>query len=248
MNASNIATTLKTDGVTLVENVLSSDQCQRLLAGIEWGFQNHEGPLPMQRQRIYEWFREHPIFIELLEHPLATAVADACLGPEYHLICAETTRNVKDNHFLEGVKNIHQDHCFFPEDPELLEDMKTRIYGITAQWVAHDIPAEMGPTEFIVGSHEGDRPYTNDEAPSSISFVNHFPKGSLVFYDHRTWHRGTDNHADRPRDLMQNCYALHAVDKVQIRTPHDDGSERYVPCVELIENGSDIIRKLLSPL
>ena len=43
------------------------------------------------------------------------------------------------------------------------------MYGFTAQWVAHDIPAEMGPTEFIVGSHEGKRPYTNDEALSAIS-------------------------------------------------------------------------------
>jgi hypothetical protein len=69
----------------------------------------------------------------------------------------------------------------------------------------------------------------------------------LVFYDHRTWHRGTDNHIDRPRDLVQNSYALHAIDKVQITTPQDDGSEVYIPCVDLIETGSDVIKKLLSP-
>lgn len=248
MNATDIVSSLKTDGVTFVEDAMSDDQCQQLLDGTEWGFQNRQGPLPMQRQRIYEWFREHPIFIELLEHPLVFEVANTCLGPDYHLICAETTRNKKDDHFLAAVKNIHQDHCFFPEDPDLLEDMQTRMYGFTAQWVAHDIPAEMGPTEFIVGSHEGGRRYTNEEASSEISFLNHFPKGSLVFYDHRTWHRGTDNHTSIPRDLMQNCYALHAIDKVQIRTPQADGSEVYVPCTDLIEVGSDTIRKLLSPL
>ncbi len=248
MSTSEIITALKTDGVVLVEDVMSDEQCRQLLDGIEWGFQNREGPLPLQRQRTYEWFREHPIFIDLLEHPLVITVADACLGSDYHLICAETTRNEKDNHFLEGVKNIHQDDCFFPEDPDLLEDMHTRMYGFTAQWVAHDIPAEMGPTEFIVGSHEGDRRYTNDEAPLAISFGDHFPKGSLVFYDHRTWHRGTDNHVTTQRDLMQNCYALHSVDKVQIRTPLEDGTEVYVPCTDLIESGSELVRKLLSPL
>tara|TARA_Y100000588_G_scaffold25359_2_gene25213 strand:+ start:2930 stop:3676 length:747 start_codon:yes stop_codon:yes gene_type:complete len=246
MTISEITSVLQTDGVVLVEDAMSDNQCQRLLDGIEWGFHNREGPLPLQRQRTYEWFREHPIFIELLEHPLVIAVADACLGPDYHLICAETTRNERDNHFLEAVKNVHQDHCFFPEDQERLVEMQTRMYGFTAQWVAHDIPHEMGPTEFIVGSHVDHRRYTNEEAPSAIDYRDHFPKGSLVFYDHRTWHRGTDNHADRPRDLTQNCYALHAVDKVQIRTPQPNGPDVYEPCTDLIESGSEIIRKLLS--
>jgi len=80
MNSTDIVTSLKTDGVTLVENVLSDDQCGALLDGIEWGFQNRQGPLPLHRQRTYEWFREHPIFTELLEHPLVIEVADACLG------------------------------------------------------------------------------------------------------------------------------------------------------------------------
>ena len=69
------------------------------------------------------------------------------LGSEYHLICAEITRNEKGNHYLEGVKNAHQDGCFFPQQPELLEEMQTRMYGFTAQWVILDIPARMGPTQ-----------------------------------------------------------------------------------------------------
>ena len=248
MNADEAAKTLERDGVTIVEDVLDDDQCRRLQEGFEWGLANTVGPRPLQRQRTYEWFREHPILVELLGHPLPIAVADACLGPEYHCICAETTRNEKDNHFLEAVKDIHQDHCFFPEQADLLEDMQTRMYGFTAQWVYHDIPSEMGPTEFIVGSHVGDIRYSNEEAPDSISFIDHFPKGCLVLYDHRTWHRGTDNHSEAPRDLTQNCYALHAVDKVQIMTPQADGTERYVPCEELLADASDIVHKLLDPV
>jgi hypothetical protein len=106
----------------------------------------------------------------------------------------------------------------------------------------------MGPTEFIVGSHLTGKRYENEKAASNISFRNHFPKGSLVLYDHRVWHRGTDNHSDIARDLPQNCYALHAVDKVQIMTPSEDGPERYIPYEDLLETGSDTIRKLLSPL
>ena len=76
MKSTNIVTSLKTDGVTLVENVLSDDHCRALLDGIEWGFQNRQGPFPMLRQWTYEWFREHPILMELLGHPLVIEVAD----------------------------------------------------------------------------------------------------------------------------------------------------------------------------
>ena len=134
---------------------------------------------------------------------------------------------------------------FFSQQPELLEDLQTRIYGFTAQWIILDIPALMGPTQFIPGSHVGRTQYASDEPDSSFTFRDHFRKGSLVLYDHRTWHRGTDNHCDTPRDLIQNGYALHAVDKVQLRTPTDDG-EVYVPCDRLIDQGSETIRRLLS--
>ncbi|MEC8991843.1 MAG: phytanoyl-CoA dioxygenase family protein [Candidatus Latescibacterota bacterium] len=243
-----IVRSLQTDGVTLVENQLTDDQCQQALDGIEWGLQNKAGPQPLQRQRTYEWFREFPIFVELIENPLVIQIADACLGQEYHLICAEITRNEKDNHYLEAVKKTHQDHCFFPKQSDLLTQMQTRMFGFTAQWVVLDIPPEMGPTEFIPGSQRSGQRHTNEIAPSDFSFRSHFPRGSLVLYDHRVWHRGTDNHSETARDLPQNCYALHAVDKVQIMTTCEDGAEIYVPCSELLESGSDTIRKLLSPV
>ena len=248
MNVDEVVAALENEGIVLVEDQLTAEQCQQALEGIEWGLRNRTGPREFQRQRTYEWFREFPIFVELIEHPLAIAVAEACLGPEYHLICAEITRNQKDNHYLAAVKKIHQDHCFFPMQPELAEDIYNRMYGFTAQWVILDIPLEMGPTEFISRSHRSRKKYTNEDVTASMFSLQDFPKGSLVLYDHRVWHRGTDNHTDTPRDLPQNCYALHAVDKVQIRTPLEDDSETYIPCTELLETGSDTIRKLLAPL
>jgi hypothetical protein len=130
-----IVSALQDDGVTLVENQLTDQQCQQALDGIEWGLQNKTGPRALQGQRTYEWFREFPIFVDVIEHPLVIEIAEACLGQEYHLICAEITRNEKDNHYLEAVKNIHQDHCFFPTQPEDLTAMQSRMYGFTAQWV-----------------------------------------------------------------------------------------------------------------
>jgi hypothetical protein len=236
---------LRRDGVTIVQDALTDDQCRQTREGIDWALRTQVGLSPLHRQRTYEYFREFPIFVDLIEHPLAIAVADRCLGSAYHLICAEITRNERGNHYLEGVKKVHQDDCFFPQQPELQADLQTRMYGFTAQWVILDIPAPMGPTQFIPGPHVGGTRYTSDEPDSSFTFGNHFPKGSLVLYDHRTWHRGTDNHCDTPRDLIQNGYALHAVDKVQIRTP-TDGGELYIPCDRLIDQGSETVRRLLS--
>lgn len=247
LSANEIVKTLKRDGVVMVENQLDDERCRQALEGIEWGMRNKTGPFKFHRQRTYEWFQEFPVFFELIEFPLVIEVVEGYLGPDFHLICAEVTRNQKENHYLPGVKKIHQDTCFFPNQPKLKDDIHNRPYGLTAQWVLLDIPPEMGPTEFILGSHTSSEKYTDEDLTPKNSFSRFFPKGSIVFYDHRTWHRGTDTFTETNRDLPQNCYAVPAIDKVQIMTPQPDDEEIYIPCEELLANGSDTLRKLLEP-
>ncbi len=66
MELRQIVESLETDGVTLVEGVLSDRECQDALEGIAWAMETQAGPLPLQRQRTYEYFRDHPIFVELV--------------------------------------------------------------------------------------------------------------------------------------------------------------------------------------
>ena len=71
-----IVASLRQDGVTIVQDALTDDQCRQALEGIDWAMRTQVGPLPLQRQRTYEYFREFPIFVDLIEHPLAIGVAD----------------------------------------------------------------------------------------------------------------------------------------------------------------------------
>ena len=247
LSANEIVKTLQRDGVIMIENQLDDERCRQALEGIEWGMRNKTGKYKFHRERTYEWFREFPIFIELIEFPLVIEVAEVYLGTEFHLICAEVFRNQRGNHYLPGVKKLHQDEVFFPTQPNLKADIHSRPFGLTAQWVLLDIPPEMGPTEFIVGSHTSSENYTNEDLTAKNSFTRFFPKGSIIFYDHRTWHRGTDTFTETNRDLVQNCYAIPAINKVQIMTLQPDGEEIYIPCEELLANGGDTLRKLLRP-
>jgi ectoine hydroxylase-related dioxygenase (phytanoyl-CoA dioxygenase family) len=248
MTTNQIVETLAQDGVVMVENQITDEQCNRALAGIEWAMKNKTGLYEFHRQRTSEWIKEHPIFVELIEHPLVIEVCEAMFGEDYHLICAEVTRNQKDNHYLPGTKKLHQDTCFFPRQPELADDIFNQMYGFTAQWACLDITPEIGPTAFMTGKHQSRQTFTNKDLNSGNAFTNFFAKGSLILYDHRTWHCSADNHTETPRDLPQNCYARFEVDKVQIKTPMPDETEEYILCKELMDVASDEIKKLLQPI
>ena len=247
MTTEQIVQALLKDGVVIIENQITDDQCNRALAGIEWGMKNKTGRYEFHRQQTYEWFEQHPIFVELIEHPLVIQICETMFGDEYHLICAEITRNQKDKHYLPGTKKLHQDMSFFPKQTELAEDIYNRIYGFTAQWACQDITPEIGPTGFMVGTHKSRQTFTNEDLRPENSFTNFFPKGSLILYDHRAWHCGADNLTDTPRDLPQNCYARLEIDKVQIKTLMPDGTEEYILCQELMDVASETMRKLLAP-
>jgi ectoine hydroxylase-related dioxygenase (phytanoyl-CoA dioxygenase family) len=248
MTTEQIVEALLQDGVVMIEKQITDEQCNRALAGTEWAMKNKTGPYEFHRQRTYEWFEEHPIFIELIEHPLVIEICEAVFGEDYHLICAEVTRNQKDNHYLPGTKKLHQDGCFFPKQPELAGDIYNRMYGFTAQWACLDITPEVGPTGFMMGTHHSRQKFTNEDLNPENSFTNFFPRGSLILYDHRTWHCSADNQTETSRDLPQNCYARFEIDKEQIKTPMPDGPEEYILCDELMHVASDAIKKLLKPI
>jgi ectoine hydroxylase-related dioxygenase (phytanoyl-CoA dioxygenase family) len=247
MTTEQIVKALLCDGVVMIEKQITDDQCDRALSGIEWAMKNKTGRYEFHRQQTYKWFEEHPIFVELIEHPLVIEICEAVFGVDYHLICAEVTRNQKDNHYLPGTKKLHQDMSFFPKQPELADDIYNQMYGFTAQWACQEITPEIGPTGFMIGSNNSRQTFTNEELTPENSFTNFFPKGSLILYDHRTWHCGVDNLTDTPRDLPQNCYSRLEIDKVQIKTLMPDGKEEYILCRELMEVASDAMKKLLRP-
>lgn len=233
------------DGFVVVDRLLDGRQLEAARRGVEWAFQCPQEKYRWIRQRTYEWFDRHPIFVELIEHPLVIAFAGEILGPHFHLIAAQCSRNTREEPYAPGAMKIHQDTVFYPPQARRKPDVPDHRYGFSAMWYLQDTPLAMGPTELIAGSHRSSQQHSDEEA-SGVVFRRDIPAGSLLVFNHRTWHRGARNGTGTPRDLITNAYARSEVDKVQLASTRADGKEGYVPCQELLKSASQILEQLLS--
>ena len=233
------------DGFVLVERALDENQLSRAQQGVEWAMQHQAGSYQWIKQRTYEWFPEQPIFVELIEHPLPVRLAEMWLGVDFHLIAAQCSRNTKDDPYAPGAMQIHADTCFFPQPAQRESEVEFHRSGFSAMWYLQDTPLEMGPTELIAGSHIGEQTYQDSELTPEMLFRRPIPAGSLLFFNHHTWHRGALNATDTPRDLITNAYARPEIEKVQLTTPQPDGSQVYVECRDLLVEASPLLRQLL---
>jgi hypothetical protein len=234
------------DGFVLIESLMDDRQLAAAQNGVEWAMAHSSGPYKWIKQRSYEWYGDHPIFVELIEHPLVLEFAREWLGPEFHLIAAQCSRNSRDDHYAPGVVNIHADTVFFPEAGRQANGVAAHRYGFSAMWHLQDTPLEMGPTELLPGSHLSSDLFTNETIDNGQIFRRHIPAGSLLLFNHRTWHRGAMNETDKPRDLITNAYARREIDKVQLTTTMDDGTQRYVEPAALWPVCSPAVRQMLS--
>jgi hypothetical protein len=235
------------DGIVLVEGLLNQPTLDAARVGVEWLMNNARAEYKWIRQRTYEWHREQPVFVELIEQPLVIGFAQRVLGEDFHLAAAQCSRNLRDDHYAPGAMKIHQDDVFFPKTPERSAQVAgTTHVGFTAMVYVQDTPLEMGPTQFIRGSHASGETFSDDK----IEALPHLwrravPAGSLILFSHRTWHRGAPNLTASPRDLISNAYARRAIDKVQLTKKSAEGKDEYVAPDELLSRGSVMLRQLL---
>ena len=232
-------------GFILVERHLEDSNLAEANAAVAWAFDRAGDRYALIRQRTYEWFREHPVFVRLLVDPVVIALARRLLGPDFHVIAAQCSRNTRAEHYALSATNLHQDKGFFPPPRRMRPEVPPHHYGFSAMYFMQDTPREMGPTELFQASHLEEHPHVDEDLDAGRPWVAAVPAGSLLIFSHRTWHRGAFNHTDRPRDLITNAYARREVDKVQLTTKQADGSEAYVPCRELLNDPDPLVQQLL---
>ncbi len=239
------------DGLVLIDGLLPPEKVNEASRGVDWAMSNIGGNYKWIKQRTYEWFREHPIFVELIEHPLVLDFARSILGDDFHLIAAQCSRNTRDDHYAPGVNQIHQDAGLFPPQDRRVGDLPDHHYGFSAMWYLQDTPLEMGPTELLRGSHaDGGRKHSNTEIEqdSSTLFRRAIAAGSLLIFSHYTWHRGANNTTERPRDLITNAYARPQVPKGEhVSIKGEDGVERFSPPTDVMSMLSAGMKRLLRP-
>ena len=244
MNPEKLVSEFESEGFVLVENLMTAEQLASAQAGVEWAMSQQPERYRWIRQRTYEWFETHPVFVELMEHPLVLETAERILGSNFHLIAAQCSRHTRGDPYAPGAMKIHQDRVFFPGE-ETTETIPPHHNGFSAMWYVQDTPPAMGPTELIPRSHASDERYTEDALDEVDLFRRRIPAGSLLLFFHRTWHRGAFNQTDTPRDLITNAYAVRAIEKVQLTTPLADEDDRYLSCEDLLAVSSDAMRLML---
>ena len=233
-----------TDGWAIVEGLLTKNQVVRAKRAVEHALAQPWPVSPWIRPRTYQWHEEHPIFIEIMEHPFAVEFARGWLGGDFHLIAAQCSRNTRDAFYAPGADGLHQDAVFFPRAERREEGVADDRYSFSAMWYLQDTPLEMGPTELVSGSHNAGIDYSGKMYVTV--FRQAMPAGSLLLFNHRTFHRGAPNNTALPRDLITNAYARRAVEKVQLTTPQAAGGEMYMPCNPLLDDCSNVLRQLLA--
>src|SRR5689334_5337905 len=109
MDLQQVVTDFQRDGVALCPALLDADSVAAARDAVDWAIANRTTDYKWIAQGSHEWFREEPVFVNIIEHPLVIDFARACLGPDFHLIAAQCSRNTKADPYAPGAMAFHQD-------------------------------------------------------------------------------------------------------------------------------------------
>jgi ectoine hydroxylase-related dioxygenase (phytanoyl-CoA dioxygenase family) len=199
------------DGYLVIPEALPPDQVERLRAGVERAFAEHcpEAELyGMQRIWRPKMFERGPEFEELIDNPRVIDFIEAILGRDCHLIANSALRTGPG----EGISNWHADETVrFPRPADVPLDPRIPMpcFVLNFNYYLCDVDEELGPTQFISGSHRsGRQPDPNDltyEGRGVVSALG--AAGTAVIWHDQTWHRGAPNRTeDRTRWVQQAPY------------------------------------------
>lgn len=235
------------EGLALIDGLLAPEQTAAAAAGVAWAMSQPMAQYKWIRQRTYEWYLRQPVFLVLIRHPGVLEFAAAILGPGYHLIAAQCSRNTRDDPYAPGAMKFHRDACFFAKPGTLAEGVALDRVGFSAMWYVQDTPLAMGPTELLRGSQINLLPVA-DAAAGLPCFSTAIAAGSLLLFNHQTVHRGRLNATSTPRDLITNAYARPEIGKVQLTvSPADGAAAVYQPPTELLAGNDPVLKQLLQP-
>jgi len=157
-------------------------------------------------KHIINAFNHDPIFLQYLDRPEVIDLAEALHGDNCHIIGMTA--------WVTGPGRADQKlHCDWlplelPEDILADPRVKTPVFISTTHYYLDDVYEELGPTKFIPGSHlSGKKPGEAREWKGETEKSIICNAGDAVTFRSEVWHRGSANHSNENRYLLQVHYA-----------------------------------------
>ncbi len=193
---------IRTDGYTIIENLLSADDLRLIrgeldpwLQGHRMGRNDFEG---FHTERVYALLAKAPSVARIIEHPLILSLLDALL-PRNYLLSSALVINV---HPGETAQAFHIDDAADTGD----WFRKPRPWlGISTIWAFDEFTRDNGATQIVPGSHrwgEGRTPSADEAVPVLM------PAGSVLMFAGNLYHRGGANTSPGTRLAITPQYCM----------------------------------------
>lgn len=198
---------LHRDGFTLISGVLSPSEIKTMKDDVIEIFEtSNDGYGAILRTKMFERGVQ---FEQLMMRPGIVDFAETLLGERCHMISMNAIRTPRNT----GIDSWHVDDDLFfslPDGVELDNRIQLPVFMITCMYYLVDVEENMGPTQFIPGSHRSGRhPDRNADPPSfdGRNPVSILAKaGDCLIFNGQTWHRGSRNRSDKERIVQQVTY------------------------------------------
>ncbi|HXG25160.1 MAG TPA: phytanoyl-CoA dioxygenase family protein, partial [Chthonomonadales bacterium] len=159
-------------------------------------------------------FLHGPEFEAVIDNPRIIDLVEAILGANCHLIANSALRTGPS----DGISSWHADEeVRFPRPKGVPLDPRIPVpcFVLNFNYYLCDVDEEIGPTQFIPGSHRSGRQPDPEDMDSDGNPVYEGrgvasalgPAGTAVMWHDQVWHRGAKNRSkDRSRYVLQTPY------------------------------------------
>ena len=151
----------------------------------------------LRNQRVFHLFNLDPIFVDLIQRPIALEFVRHALGDAF--LISNFSANITAPG--SGRMQLHADQGY------VLPPWPTQPVACNVAWLLDDFTEENGGTRYVPGSHRLGRNPTAGADAASVPIEA--PAGSLLIMDSRLWHQTGDNRSrDCHRAALFGYYAL----------------------------------------